>query len=539
MLSRREILTAGAAGVAAAAVAPRAVAQTPKRGGVLSLRLWDPPHFDHILAHAYRTHVVISFTHSRLVRHKAGPSVAPGAFPIEGDLAESWQQVNDTTYVFKLRKGVRFHAKAPVNGRELIADDVRYTFERTLTEKGSAAVSMYRSIARVEATDRYTVKFTLKEPFAWFLDMMANPMTGAIIARECVEKFGDLKKPEAVVGTGPWMLDAYRPNQSLTLVRNPNYFMAGLPYIDRVDVVVDEDNASRTAAFLAGKFDLGWENPGTINRSDWVQIADTVKTRRPGLKTAEFTSNVVSDLFMRTDRPPFNDVRVRQAVSMAIDRKAFIDATLEGVGVVNGPLPAALADWALPVAELGEGAKAYRHDPAETRRLLAAAGHPKGFAASVCFATYGSTQLVDQMQLVLKYLKDVGIDARLDQKEYGAYQATCRLGKFESMGFGPLTPFLEPDNFLFGQYYTGEPRNRSHVADPALDDLLVRQRRAADVKGRREIIHQIQRHLARQQYYVHVPSAIYIAVWDGALKDYAPNLGFDYGGRLVAAWLDR
>jgi peptide/nickel transport system substrate-binding protein len=539
MLSRREILTAGAAGVAAAAVAPRAVAQTPKRGGVLSLRLWDPPHFDHILAHAYRTHVVISFTHSRLVRHKAGPSVAPGAFPIEGDLAESWQQVNDTTYVFKLRKGVRFHAKAPVNGRELIADDVRYTFERTLTEKGSAAVSMYRSIARVEATDRYTVKFTLKEPFAWFLDMMANPMTGAIIARECVEKFGDLKKPEAAVGTGPWMLDAYRPNQSLTLVRNPNYFMAGLPYIDRVDVVVDEDNASRTAAFLAGKFDLGWENPGTINRSDWVQIADTVKTRRPGLKTAEFTSNVVSDLFMRTDRPPFNDVRVRQAVSMAIDRKAFIDATLEGVGVVNGPLPAALADWALPVAELGEGAKAYRHDPAEARRLLAAAGHPKGFAASVCFATYGSTQLVDQMQLVLKYLKDVGIDARLDQKEYGAYQATCRLGKFESMGFGPLTPFLEPDNFLFGQYYTGEPRNRSHVADPALDDLLVRQRRAADVKGRREIIHQIQRHLARQQYYVHVPSAIYIAVWDGALKDYAPNLGFDYGGRLVAAWLDR
>jgi peptide/nickel transport system substrate-binding protein len=539
MVSRRELLMTGAAGVAATTMARRAAAQTPQRGGVLSLRLWDPPHFDHILAHAYRTHVLISFTHSRLVRHKAGPSVAPGAFPIEADLAESWQQVNDTTYVFKLRKGVRFHAKAPVNGRELTADDVRYTFERILTEKGSAAVSMYRSIAKVEATDRYTVKFTLKEPFAWFLDMLANPMTGAIIARECVEKFGDLKKPEAVIGTGPWMLDAYKPNQSLTLVRNPTYFVAALPYIDRVDVVVDEDNASRTAAFLAGKFDLGWENPGTINRSDWVQIADTLKTRRPGLKTAEFTSNVVSDVFMRTDKPPFNDPRVRQAVSLAIDRKGFIDATLEGVGVVNGPMAAALADWALPIAELGEGGRYYRYDPAEAKRLLAAAGHPKGFQASVCFATYGSTQLVDQMQLVLKYLKDVGIDAKLDQKEYGAYQATCRLGKFESMGFGPLTPFLEPDNFLFGQYYTGEPRNRSHVADPALDDLLVRQRRIADVKARRDVIHQIQRHLAKQQYYVHVPSQVYIAVWDSALKNYGPNLGFDYGGRLVAAWLDR
>jgi peptide/nickel transport system substrate-binding protein len=176
---------------------------------------------------------------------------------------------------------------------------------------------------------------------------------------------------------------------------------------------------------------------------------------------------------------------------------------------------------------------------AEAKRLLAAAGHPNGFPAGVCFATYGSTQLVDHMQLVLKQLKDVGIDAKLDQKEYGAYQASCRLGKFDSMGFGPLTPFLEPDSFLFGQYYTGEPRNRSHVNDAVLDDLLVRQRRTADVKQRRNVIHQIQRHLARQQYYIHVPSGTYVAVWDPALKGYAPNLGYDYGGRIVAAWLER
>ena len=131
------------------------------------------------------------------------------------------------------------------------------------------------------------------------------------------------------------------------------------------------------------------------------------------------------------------------------------------------------------------------------------------------------------------------VDARLDQKEYGAYQATCPLGKFDSTVFGPLTPFLDADNFLFGQYYAGEPRNRSHVKDPALDDLLVRQRRAMDVRARREIINGIQRHLARQQYYVQAPTGTYIAVWDGALKNYGPNLGYDYGGRLVAAWLDR
>jgi len=537
-VSRREFL-AIAGGAAALSLPAGAAAQTPKRGGTLSLRTWDPPHFDHILAHAYKTHVVISFTHSRLLRHKAGPSVRPGSFPIEGDLAESWQQVNDTTYVFKLRKGVRFHAKPPVNGRELTAEDVRYTFERILTDKGSAGVSMYRSIAKVEALDRHTVRFTLREPFAWFLDMIANPMAGAIVARECVEKFGDLKKPEAVIGTGPYTLESYKPNVSLTLVRNPHYFVPTLPYIERVEMQVDEDNASRIAAFLGGKYDLGWEFPGTINRTDWVQIAEPLKKRRPSLKVQEFPSNVVNDFAMRTDKPPFNDARVRQAVSLALDRKEIIDATLEGQGVINGPVPAALDEWALPIDQLGEGARYYRHDPAEARRLLAAAGHPNGFAASVCFATYGSTVLVDTMQLVLKHLKAVGINAALDQKEYGAYQASCRLGKFDSMVFGPLTPFLEPDNFLYGQYFTGEPRNRSHVNDTVLDDLIVRQRRTADLKGRREVINQIQRHLARQQYYVHAPSGTYVAVWDAALKNYGPNLGYDYGGRLLAAWLDR
>ena len=539
MISRRDFLALGAAGVTAATLPTPALAQTPKRGGTLSLRAWDPPHFDHILAHAYKTHVVVSFTHSRLLRHKAGPNVKPGSFQLEGDLAESWKQVNDTTYEFKLRKGVRFHNKPPVNGRELTADDVRYTFERTLNEKGSTNAAMYRSIAKIEAVDKYTVRFTLKEPFAWFLDHIANPMAGGIIAKECVDKFGDLKKWEAVVGTGPWMLENYKPNQSLTLVRHPNYFMPGLPYIDKVEMTVDEDNASRTAAFLAGKYDLGWEFPGQINRSDWVQIADTLKKRRPNLKTAEFTSNVVNDFAMRTDRPPFNDVRVRQAVALSIDRKAYIDATLEGVGAVNGPVPAALTDWALPIDQLGEGAKYYRHDPKEARRLLAAAGHPNGIQASVCFATYGSTQLVDQMETLLKHLKDGGIDAKLDQKEYGAYITSCFYGKFDAMTYGPQTPFVEPDSFLFGQYFPNEPRNQSHINDPVVADMLVRQRRTFDVAKRKEIIFEIQRYLAQQQYYVTTDSGVYVAVWDGALQNYGPNVGYDYGGRLMAAWLNR
>ena len=183
--------------------------------------------------------------------------MSPGSFILEGDLAESWSQPNETTYIFKLRKGVRWHAKPPVNGRELTADDVKYTFDRFVNEKGNAYRSMMAALDKVEVVDKYTVKMTLKEPYVWFLDMVANPMALAIIAREAVEKLGDLKKPEAVIGTGPWMLDSYRPNVGLTFVRNPSYFLAGLPYIDKVEVTVDEDNASRMAAFIAGKLGRG------------------------------------------------------------------------------------------------------------------------------------------------------------------------------------------------------------------------------------------------------------------------------------------
>jgi ABC-type transport system substrate-binding protein len=98
------------------------------------------------------------------------------------------------------------------------------------------------------------------------------------------------------------------------------------------------------------------------------------------------------------------------------------------------------------------------------------------------------------------------------------------------MAFGPQTPFLDPDNYLFGPYTPNELKNQSHVDDRVLGDLLIRQRRTADVTKRREVLHEIQRHAARQQYYVYAPSGVYIGVWDGALKNYVPNLGYDWGG---------
>jgi len=537
-LSRRELLKMGGVAIALAPGAPAAPAwaQTPRRGGVLTIRGWDPPHFDPHLTVSYKTHIAYSFTHSRLLKHKAGPGLQPGLFSVEGDLAESWTQPNENTYVFKLRRGVRWHNKPPVNGRELDAEDVVYTLDRFRTVKGNANAYMLAALDRVEALDKYTVKFTLKESYAWFLDILANPMAVCIVAKECVEKMGgDLKKPEATVGTGPWMLDSYRPNVGMTLVRNPTYFVPGLPNIDRIEILVDEDKASRIAAFLTGKYDLGTEFPGTIDWTDW----DVVKRGRRDLKTMLYPSNVMSHIYVRNDKPPFSDVRVRRAMSLAINRQAIIDATYEGNGAFNPPVPAALKEWSIPIDQLGDGARYYKPDLAAARKLMAEAGHANGFAATMDFTTYGSNVLVDQMQLILKDLKSIGIEVKLNTKEYGAYIATTFYGKYDSMAFGPQTPFLEPDNFLYGQYYPGEIKNHGHINDPVVADMLIRQRRTQEPAKRREQILEIQRYLANQQYYVQIGSQIYNAVWNQALKNYGPNLGYDYGGRLMAAWLDR
>src|SRR5512134_2606528 len=232
-LTRRDILKAGAV-IAIAGPQLRgapAEAQTPKRGGTLRFTFQSDPvtGFDPQQTISFVTMVPLSFVYSRLLKVKAGPSVKPMTYPIEADLAESWTQPNETTYVFKLRKGVRWHPKPPVNGRELTADDVKYTYDRFLTVKGNPNRPALESVERIDAVDKHTVRFTLREPNAWFLDMLAATSTW-IIARECVEKFGDLKKVESVVGTGPWMLERWEPNVRMTFVRNPSYYMPGLPY---------------------------------------------------------------------------------------------------------------------------------------------------------------------------------------------------------------------------------------------------------------------------------------------------------------------
>ena len=541
-MRRRDVLKGGlVAGVTLSALplySPTmlwgAGAGAPKRGGTLRVRGYDPVHFDPHQTISFKTHTTLSFVYSRLMRHTVGPEVRPGTFSVEPDLAERWEEVDDTTYVFHLRKGVKWHNKPPVNGRELVAEDVKFSYDRFLTEQGNANRYMLAAVERVEVVDRYTVKFLLKEPYVWFVNALAYPWGMWIIAPEAVQQFGDLKKPETAIGTGPFVLERYEPNVKTIFKRHPEYFRQGQPYVDGVEWLVLEDDSTGLAMYRTGQIDCGPWHWWSIRQQD----VETIKKTHPQLTYQDFLSNVTGAIFMRNDMPPFSDVRVRRAISHAIDRQALIEAVWVR-GEATPALARGLVEWSLPVDQLGEGAKYYQYDPKEARRLLAEAGFPNGFKTQLTASPGYGRDLLDDAQLVQRFLKDVGIEAELKLQEYGAYVATTAQGKFEGLVRGPWGIAWEPDSPLYRGYASDSSWNTGHVNDPTITAMLKEQRRTKDLEARKKLIFDIQRYAAEQQYYVYTNSVMVTASWQPYVKNYAPNLSFDYGGRAAALWLDR
>lgn len=541
IVSRRYMLQGmGASGVLLLGL-PQATtpvaAQTaaPKPGGVARVRGYDPLGWDPMLSVSYRTHIAVSYTHNRLFRYKAGPDVPISKMLIEPDLVERWEEPSDTRYILHLRQGVHFHDKPPVGGREMVAEDVRYSIERFLTVPGNSNKSLLEDIDSVKVLDTYTVQLDLKQPNVWLLDYIADASILVIIAKEAVEKFGDLKRPEAVIGTGPWMLESYEPKVKSILKKNPHYFRTGLPYFDEVQLIVLDDDSTASAAYMSGQLDFGWQFISTIR----LEELEEFQKRHPDWHYQPFMWNVHSYIYMHTDKAPFNDQRVRQAISMAINRQEMIDSLGLGKGKMDTAVPASLSEWHVPVDQLGEGAQYYQYNPEAARRLLQEAGYPNGFTASMLvFTGYGSTW-ADIIDLVTNYLREVGIDAQVQNKEYGAYIKSLVTRNYDDMILALHKPFVIPDGFIHDRYMPERFRNLSFVDDPDMTRLVKAQRVVKDVEKRQALITELSRKAAINQYYIHFNSSVYVASWPPYVKNFNTNLGYDYGGRMEAAWFDK
>ena len=243
-------------------------------------------------------------------------------------LAETWKAVSPTVHEFKIRRGVTFH-----NGREMDAGDVKYSFERVTEPKtGSPFRAIWSVIDKVETPDKWTARFTLKYPSAPFLNYLAGPYGHQIVAKEAVEQHTDLN--QVAVGTGPFKLVEYVPDSHLKFERHAGYWKKGMPYLDGLNVRIVKDESARLAAARAGAADMTYVT--AVN-------APAVKADR-NLTLVEgdnvFYGMTLAQFIPNTSKAPFSDLRVRQAMSLAIDRKEMVDTVVFGSGVVSGPDPA-------------------------------------------------------------------------------------------------------------------------------------------------------------------------------------------------------
>jgi ABC-type transport system substrate-binding protein len=378
---------------------------------------------------------------------------------------------------------------------------------------------------------------TLKEPYAPLLNHLANANYVAILPREVEDKLKDFNRPEAMIGTGPFVVKSYQKGVQIAFERNPDYFVKDLPYLDGVVIEITPDSTARMSLLRAGRVDLGhmWgylvpEEAKSLKQTNPEMVMTPVLTIGQGI------------IYMRTDQPPFNDVRVRRAVSLAIDRKAWNDSILYGEGCIDaGPVPCALKEWKLDTAKLDPGKAKYLvgYDPAEAKKLLAEAGHPGGLTAPMFHWPGYAPPWRTYYDLAGDNLGKIGINVEFKPEEYGKYISTTYLGKYEKMAIGPVTPFTEVDDWLFGAFYPEQPNNRSHVADAELNKMLLAQRREMDPQKRLAIVHDIQRYLVDKAYYTYLPTSPQYITHAPHVKGMKYHDGFGLGPRLMFTWIDK
>jgi peptide/nickel transport system substrate-binding protein len=521
----------------AAAPTPAATAAAqaaPKNGGTFRFSIWteDPPSLDPYLNVSFRCQEFAAFFYSRLLMSKKAPGIPAQAYIMEGDLAESWNVSEDgKTYTFKLRPDAKWHNIAPMNGRPVTAQDVTWSFERFM--KVSPQKSAFDQVADVSAPDATTVQFRLKDVYVPFEAAIGAPLLW-IMPREVIEADGDATR--RVVGSGPFIFDKMDAGISFTGKKNPNYYRKGEPHIDDFVGLIIPDDATAMAGLRSHDI-------------DFYQIAnqnqDALRKSNPEIQYLEWEFLLIPFAYWKIDKPPFNDPRVRQAVSMGLNRDNIINTIYTGRGNWNNFIPWALSEWWLDPRgpDQGPTAKYFKYDPAEAKALLAAAGYPDGLKVDM-ISTPGYGQVwVQGVELVQQDLKAAGIDATIKMQEYTAYIATTFQGKFEgenTMVYGLETPFTEPHDFLFNMYHPNGTRNHAGINDPKLTAMIDKQMRTLDRADRKKQIFDIQRYLAEQMYYPPGTANVRVAALQPNVKDLYPRSDYGFGAELVPKlWLDK
>jgi peptide/nickel transport system substrate-binding protein len=512
-MSRRIMVGALVVLVAAAWAVGPVLAQ--KRGGTLVVgNDEDAVGLDPHISFAFASSNFYEHAYSGLTRFNA-------KMEVEGDLATSWEIPNPTTYVFRLRKGVKFH-----NGREMTAEDVRYSIDRIRDPKnGSPVRDTYADVERIDVVDRHTIRLTLGRPNAALLSGITG-RASYVVPKEEVEKHGSLQK--VMVGTGPFKLAEHVPGDFARFVRNEHYYEAGLPYLDGFTVKIIKDESSRLAALRRGTVDLTWIKA--------IEIEELAR-REKGLSWSETPEARHLYIWLNTKEAPFNNVKLRQAVAASLNRQEIIDTVLLGRGKLTTGLPPATVPYALSEAETA-GLPFYKQDYALVKRLLAEAGHPNGFEFTFKTSPH-SPDYVPAAQVIQRQLAKAGITMKIEQMEWGALLKTFReKANFQAIAFARIW-YADPEGYVFDTTHSKGSINAGGYASAEVDRLLNEQRATVDAPKRVALWQDLQRIYA-QEVPIIWPYAMRTRynVWRPTLKGFEPmaNASRVY---LRQTWLEK
>ena len=384
-------------------------------------------------------------------------------------LAESWEQPDDLTYIFKLREGVKFH-----NGREMTAEDVKYSFERVLNPDTAAiGKSYYDSIDTIEVVDTYTVKFTLKEPFAPFMTNLTS-LYGAIVPKEVVEENGNLM--QKACGTGPFMLKEWIPDNKVILEKNPDYFVEGEPRLDAIEYYVMTDESARVAALRTGSVDVIKLPASSI----------PLVEGNADINILEYQSNDYSYVGFNLDLDKFKDVRVRQAISLAINRQEIIDLVYDGNAKVTGFVPEAMGRWAIDF----QAEELYQQNIEKAKQLMAEAGYADGFETTIAVGLLDDINATGEV--LQKQLEQIGIKATIQNLESGQYVDAWKNRTHEMM-VGRNGAGTDPNRAVAFFFSSTGSANVWGYSNPEVDELCNQGKVTVDEAERESIYKEAQK----------------------------------------------
>ena len=506
-ISRRKALAAGAAGMGAAALALAGCgggkeqesagggrpSGTPVPGGTLktaanATALSIDPHTEVAAGLGF-----IPYIYGYLIHEY---QLFDGPPKLLQDHAESMEQPEELVFNFKLRQGVHFQDLPPVNGREVVAEDVVYSFDRIAALAQEPFWRTY--IAGKSAVSPYEFQLRLNANYAYTTEDIGG-VRAAIVPEEAVDAWTDLKTRG--LGSGPFEAQEFS-EQGINLVRNPGYYVQGIPYLDGLDWRSMADDAAMRVAFRAKELDA-YGPPTKIQADDVAGYGQDVNlTKEANLFITKVNINELS-------RPELQDVRVREAIDISFDRDAMIEKLAFGEGNYTGPVSWGLSFWSLPQDELRQ---VFKRDVAKARQLLEAAGSAD-MTIELKFVTATAS---DVCAMIKQQLADAGVTVNLIPQEFGTFINDRSANAYELM-VGAGLPYPSERYPMQFNHTTNFTRNQKPVRlpEPEIDALLDQILVTPDVNERQKLVLDATRKIIARHgpfYYLFAPYA-YTARW--------------------------